>query len=66
VRRFLQVYGFDVTLWPGFSVLRRARELVMLAGVAPVLSSSPLIAREFARRIDGLKNGRDERWIPYR
>jgi aminoglycoside phosphotransferase (APT) family kinase protein len=66
VRRFLELYGFDVTLWHGFSVLRKARELVMLAGVAPVLSSSPLIAQEFARRIDGLRNGREERWIPYR
>lgn len=64
-RRFLEVYGFDVTLWHGFSVLRKARELVMLAGVAPVLSSSPLIAQEFARRMDGLRNGREERWIPY-
>jgi aminoglycoside phosphotransferase (APT) family kinase protein len=66
VRRFLEVYGFDVTLWHGFSVLRKARELVMLAGVAPVLSSSPPIAQEFARRINGLRNGREERWIPYR
>jgi aminoglycoside phosphotransferase (APT) family kinase protein len=66
VRRFLEVYGFDVTLWHGFSVLRKARELVMLAGVTPVLSSSPLIAREFTRRLDGLRNGREERWTPYR
>jgi aminoglycoside phosphotransferase (APT) family kinase protein len=65
-QRFLEVYGFDVTLWHGFSVLRKARELVMLAGVTPVLSSSPLIAQEFAQRIDGLRNGREERWIPYR
>lgn len=65
VRRFQDIYGFDVTLWRGFSVLRKTRELVMLAGVAPVLSSSPLIAGEFARRMDGLRNGRDERWTPY-
>lgn len=65
-RRFLEVYGFDVTLWHGFSVLRKARELVMLAGVAPVLSSSPLIAREFGRRLEGLRNGREEQWNPYR
>ena len=65
-RRFLEVYGFDVTLWHGFCVLRKTRELIMLAGVTPVLDSSPLIAQEFARRIDGLRNGREERWIPYR
>ncbi len=66
VRRFLDTYGFDVTAWRGFPVLRKARELVMLAGVVPVLSSSPAIAHEFARRMDGLRNGRDERWTPYR
>lgn len=65
-RRFLDAYGFDVTLWHGFPALRKARELVMLAGVAPVLSSSPPIAEEFARRMDGLRNGREEQWIPYR
>jgi aminoglycoside phosphotransferase (APT) family kinase protein len=64
-RRFLQVYGFDVTLWHGFPALRRARELVMLAGVAPVLSSSPLIAQEFTRRLDGLRTGQEEQWTPY-
>jgi aminoglycoside phosphotransferase (APT) family kinase protein len=66
VRRFLATYGFDTTTWHGFPALRKARELVMLAGVAPVLSSSPAIAREFARRMDGLRNGRHERWTPYR
>jgi hypothetical protein len=65
-RRFLDAYGFDVTAWHGFPVLRKVRELVMLTGVVPVLSSSPTIAHEFARRMDGLRNGRDERWIPYR
>lgn len=65
-RRFLTRYGFDVTAWPGFSVLRRVRELTMLTGVVPVLSSSPSIAREFARRIDGVGHGREERWSPYR
>ncbi|MQA88137.1 MAG: phosphotransferase [Streptosporangiales bacterium] len=65
-RRFLERYGFDVTAWPGFPVLRRVRELTVLTGVVPVLSSSPSIAREFARRIDGLRRGREERWRPYR
>ena len=66
VRRFLDAYGFDVTAWPGLPVLRKTRELAMLVGVVPVLSSSPAIAHEFARRMDGLRNGRDERWTPYR
>jgi aminoglycoside phosphotransferase (APT) family kinase protein len=64
-RRFLGAYGFDVTAWRGFPVFRKTRELIMLAGVAPVLSSSPAIAHEFARRIDGLRNERDEQWTPY-
>ncbi len=65
-RRFLDAYGFDVLAWPGFPVFRKTRELIMLAGVAPVLSSSPVIACEFARRIDGLRNERDGQWTPYR
>ena len=66
VQRFLDAYGFDVIGWDGFPVLRKVRELVMLAGVVPVLSSSPGIATEFARRMYGLRNGREDRWTPYR
>jgi aminoglycoside phosphotransferase (APT) family kinase protein len=65
-QRFLVTYGFDVTAWRGFPVFRKTRELIMLVGVVPALSSSPALAHEFARRIDGLRNERDEQWTPYR
>jgi|GEM_PF-526492 len=59
-------YGFDVTTWPGFGVLRAVRELKLVTSVVPLLASSPAIAAQFALRMASLRY-RDEsvRWYPY-
>jgi Ser/Thr protein kinase RdoA (MazF antagonist) len=61
-----QGYGFDITTWPGFPVLRAVRELKLLTSVVPLLASSPAIAAQFALRLASLRY-RDEtvRWYPY-
>jgi aminoglycoside phosphotransferase (APT) family kinase protein len=65
--RFAERYGFDVTSWPGFGVLRQVRELKMVAGALPVLGGNPLVKAEFARRIQSLRDGVDGGgWMPYR
>lgn len=66
-RSFVDEYGFDVTSWPGFPVLRQVRELKMVAGALPVLGGNPLVRAEFARRIQSLRDGVDAAgWAPYR
>ncbi|MDT8910377.1 phosphotransferase [Amycolatopsis sp. PS_44_ISF1] len=66
-REFARVYGFDVTAWPGFAVLRAVRELKLTTSVLPTLRSHPQVAAELHRRLDDLRHGRtDVRWNRYR
>ncbi|WP_176968586.1 phosphotransferase enzyme family protein [Amycolatopsis xylanica] len=66
-REFAGVYGFDVTSWPGFSVLRAVRELKLTTSVLPILRSHPDVRDELRRRLDDLRAGRtDVRWNRYR
>lgn len=60
-----EAYGFDVTGWDGFDVLRQVRELTVIAGVAPALASRPELAQEFHRRAAGLTSGSRGAWAPY-
>jgi aminoglycoside phosphotransferase (APT) family kinase protein len=66
LRELAEAYGFDVTSWSGFPLLRQLRELTVLSGVAPALAANPSIGHEFRRRIAGLRVGSDSLWRPYR
>ncbi|CAJ65338.1 MULTISPECIES: aminoglycoside phosphotransferase family protein [Frankia] len=60
-------YGFDVTSWEGYAVLRAVRELKLVTSVLPVLASSATVAAQFRIRIDSLRHrDHDARWSPYR
>jgi aminoglycoside phosphotransferase (APT) family kinase protein len=50
-------YGFDVTAWPGFSVLREVRELKLVTSVLPILKSHPRVVPELRRRLESLRTG---------
>lgn len=66
-RRFAEVYGFDVTSWSGFRVLRAIRELKLTTSVLPILRSHPSVRDELRKRLDDLRNGRTgARWNRYR
>ncbi|GAA4199905.1 aminoglycoside phosphotransferase family protein [Microbispora amethystogenes] len=65
VEEFLGSYGFDVMASESFSLLRQARELTMLTGALPALSSRPSIAHEISRRIANLRDAGPRRWTPY-
>ena len=66
-RSFVETYGFDVTSWPGFTVLRQVRELKMVAGALPVLGGNRVVKAEFTRRIQSLRDGGEAgHWSPYR
>jgi hypothetical protein len=67
VRLLLRTYGFDVTKWAGFEVLREVRELNMVTSVLPILRSNPDVAPELRRRLASVRSGDSSaRWARYR
>jgi aminoglycoside phosphotransferase (APT) family kinase protein len=65
-RMLVDTYGFDVTSWAGFPVLRAVRELKLTTSVLPILRSHPTVRGELRRRLDDLRGGRtDIRWNRY-
>ncbi|GAB3286354.1 phosphotransferase family protein [Parasphingorhabdus pacifica] len=61
-----EFYGFDITAWPGFQVLRDLRELKITAGVLPILGSNPRVKDELGRRLRSMRAGDTAaQWAPY-
>jgi hypothetical protein len=66
-RTLADAYGFDVTSWSGFPVLRAVRELKLTTSVLPILRSHRSVREEFGHRLAALRDGRtDIRWTRYR
>ncbi|MFE6447482.1 phosphotransferase family protein [Nocardiopsis dassonvillei] len=59
---FANAYGFDVTSWSGYPVLRDLRELRMVATNARKAHHTPGSLAEVRRRITGLYEGTELRW----
>lgn len=57
-RELAEAYGFDVSSWPGYPVLRAARELKLTTSVLPILRSEPEVRGELSRRLADLRVGR--------
>lgn len=53
---FADSYGFDVTAWEGYSILRDLRELRMITTNARKSAQAPATLAEVERRIAGLQN----------
>jgi aminoglycoside phosphotransferase (APT) family kinase protein len=65
-QRFAHAYGVDVTRWDGFPVLRRLRELQLVASVVPVLRANPAVCPQWRLRLESLRRGDTTgRWSPY-
>jgi Phosphotransferase enzyme family len=65
-RELVRSYGFDVTRWPGFRVLREVRELKLITSVLPILSSRPEVRPELFRRLADVRRGDNSaRWARY-
>jgi Ser/Thr protein kinase RdoA (MazF antagonist) len=65
-RELVRSYGFDVTRWKGFRVLREVRELKLITSVLPILSSRPEVRPEFFRRLADVRRGDNSaRWARY-
>jgi hypothetical protein len=54
---FASGYGFDVMRWPGYTVLRNIRELILLTWLSLNPWNLPEIRAEVSRRIADLRNG---------
>jgi aminoglycoside phosphotransferase len=65
-RQLADAYGFDVTHWPGFPVLRELRELKLAAVGLPIARDSQS-RTELRRRLHSIRTGdTTARWTPYR
>ncbi|NBE84456.1 phosphotransferase [Micromonospora rubida] len=51
---FVDAYGFDITAWTGWSVLRRIRELQLVTSTIDALAGRPAVANELANRLRSL------------
>jgi hypothetical protein len=56
-REFVAGYGFDVMSWPGYTLLRDVRELIMVTWLAQNSWHLPEIAAEVSKRLADLRGG---------
>jgi hypothetical protein len=62
-QQFAEAYGWDVTQWDGYPVLRDLRELRMITTNARKARHEPKKLAEVQHRIDGLRSGDlEQRW----
>ncbi|MBW0091526.1 aminoglycoside phosphotransferase family protein [Pseudonocardia sp. KRD-184] len=64
--QFVDAYGFDVSTWSGFDVLRRAREISMTTWLMQNVDQDPEIRAEFEKRLTTIRAGRPTvPWHPF-
>lgn len=51
---FTKVYGFDITAWPGWPILRDVRELQLVTSTLDSATSRPDVAHQLAHRLRSL------------
>jgi hypothetical protein len=62
---FTRAYGYDLTAWPGFAVLRDMRDLFTLGAYIRNANANPAARRELENRLSSLMAGdRTRRWYP--
>ncbi|GAB3674538.1 aminoglycoside phosphotransferase family protein [Saccharopolyspora tripterygii] len=65
-RELADAYGFDITSWEGFPVLRELRELKITTGVLPILRTNPGVREQLTWRLRTIREGDlDTQWAPY-
>ncbi|WP_327007717.1 aminoglycoside phosphotransferase family protein [Dactylosporangium sp. NBC_01737] len=66
-RAFVDAYGFDITAWSGWPVLRDLRDLQLVTSTIDSLTGRPDVARELAHRLRTLLAGDTNAvWTRYR
>jgi aminoglycoside phosphotransferase (APT) family kinase protein len=64
-REFADAYGFDVTTWSGFPVLRSAMGLGMTTWLMQNAQHDATIAAEYKKRVLTLRGRSSEQWKPF-
>jgi aminoglycoside phosphotransferase (APT) family kinase protein len=65
-REMARSYGWDVTRWAEYPVLREVRELKLITSVLPSMRSNPRVRPELMRRLDDYRRGDTHaRWVRY-
>jgi thiamine kinase-like enzyme len=65
-RAFVDVYGWDITQWEGYSELADMREIAMTSWLSKKAADSPSTAAEASKRIAAIRNGGSRRdWGAY-
>ncbi|MFI6959626.1 phosphotransferase enzyme family protein [Nocardia sp. NPDC050408] len=54
---FAEAYGYDITSWSGFTVLRQVMQVKMITWLAQNVDHSERIATEYAKRIATIRTG---------
>lgn len=62
---FIEAYGYDMTAWPGYPVLRDMRELQTLTAVLRNARRDPRAHDELNLRLASLRAGDDRPWNPF-
>jgi len=63
---FVDIYGFDIMKWPGYSVLRDIRELHMVSWLTLNITDDDMLAEEARKRIESIRTDSGWReWQPY-
>ncbi|MEU0194856.1 aminoglycoside phosphotransferase family protein [Streptomyces afghaniensis] len=63
---FVAGYGFDVREWPGYTVLRSIRELLMVTWLSQNAGTNSRAAEEVEKRVESLRSGGSRRdWAPF-
>ncbi|HEY2265853.1 MAG TPA: aminoglycoside phosphotransferase family protein [Streptosporangiaceae bacterium] len=63
---FARVYGFDIMRWPGYPVMRSAREFLMVTWLIQKAAEDNEAAAEARKRISDLRTGASRKdWRPY-
>jgi len=64
VDAFIEQYGYDLTVWPGFDALVRMRDLVQLSGPLRRALDAPKYLAAFRQRFDAIRAGdRTSVWV---
>ncbi|MBB1242502.1 aminoglycoside phosphotransferase family protein [Streptomyces durbertensis] len=63
---FADGYGFDIRRWPGYTVLRSIRELLMVTWLSQNAGADARAAAEVEKRVETLRSGSSRRgWAPF-